>query len=169
MSAIDQLIGEITRYFAGERSEMIAFLIYAGALLIVAVVLFWTGDRFGRALSGCLVVASLIAVSTAVPLLRRDGPLRDALVAAVQTDGARPAVAVERARMDAVLANYPRYRYAFVASALVGLGLLLFTHGATSRGVTVGLLIIAATGVVVDQFSEARAERYRAALGALVA
>jgi hypothetical protein len=163
----DVLIASITEYFAGERSEMIAFLVYAGVLLLVAVLLFWTGDRFARSLAGCLVLAALIALGTAVPLLRRDGPLRDTLVTAVRTDDARPALAAERARMETVLSNYPRYRYGFVAAALVGLGLLLFTHGATSRGVTVGLLIIAATGVVVDQFSEARAERYRAALGGL--
>lgn len=147
-------------YFRGERTEMIAFLVFAGILVVTAIVLWMTHDRFARSLSVVLALCALIACSTAIPLMFRDGPhaakLRER-IAQGEEAGVR---ADEGARMAAVNRNYAYYRYLYAAVVLVAIGLALFMRNATTSGIAVGLLVFTATGLVVDHYSEERAAVY---------
>lgn len=69
-------------------------------------------------------------------------------------------VAEETARMETVARNYPYYRYLYAAVILAVAVMMLFFRNATTLGVSVGLLVFAATGLVVDHYSETRAEIY---------
>lgn len=150
----------IDLYFRGERAEMIAFLVFAGVLVVAAVLLWMAHDRFARSLAVVLALCALIACSTAVPLLLRDGPhaqrLRERIEHGEQ-DGVR---ADEEARMTVVNRNYAYYRYLYAAAVLIAIGLALFMRNATTSGIAVGLLVFAATGLVVDHYSEERAATY---------
>lgn len=153
-------------YFRGERAEMIAFLAFGG-MLVLAVGLLWaTQDRFARSLAVPLGLVAIVAFSVAVPLLLRDGPHAERLRARIaQGDDARVR-ADEGARMAVVNRNYAYYRYLYAAAMLVAIGLMLFWRNATTSGIAVGLLVFAATGLVVDHYSEERAAVYTAALQA---
>lgn len=151
-------------YFRGERAEMIAFLAF-GIVLVVATVLLWAShDRFARALAVSLGLVAIVAFSVAVPLLLRDGPhaerLRERLErgeeAGVRTD--------EGARMAVVNHNYAYYRYLYAVCLAVAALLMLFWRTPITSGVAVGLMIFAATGLVVDHYSESRAAIYAEAL-----
>lgn len=153
-------------YFRGERAEMIAFLAFGG-MLVLAVGLLWaTQDRFARSLAVPLSLVAIVAFSVAVPLLLRDGPHAERLRARIaQGDDARVR-ADEGARMAVVNRNYAYYRYLYASAMLVAIGLMLFWRNATTSGIAVGLLVFAATGLVVDHYSEERAAVYTAALQA---
>ena len=153
-------------YFRGERAEMIAFLAFGG-MLVLAVGLLWaTQDRFARSLAVPLGLVAIVAFSVAVPLLLRDGPHAERLRARIaQGDDARVR-ADEGARMAVVNRNYAYYRYLYASAMLVAIGLMLVWRNATTSGIAVGLLVFAATGLVVDHYSEERAAVYTAALQA---
>lgn len=163
----DQLRTAIDVYFRGERAEMIAFLAFAGMLVVAAVLLWASADRFARALSVMLGLVAVVAFSVAVPLLLRDGPhaerLRERLAKGdeigVRTD--------EGARMDVVNRNYAYYRYLYAASLVAAAALMLFWRTPVTSGVAVGLMVFAATGLVVDHYSESRAALYAQELQAV--
>lgn len=147
-------------YFRGERTEMIAFLVFAGILVVTAIMLWLTQDRFARSLSLVLAVCALIACSTALPLMFRDGPHAEQLRERI-AQGEEAGVRVdEGARMTIVNRNYAYYRYMYAILVLVAIGLALFMRNATTSGIAAGLLVFAATGLVVDHYSEERAAVY---------
>jgi len=149
----------IETYFHGERVEMIAFLAFAAVLIIASIVLWTTRDAFARPLAIVLFASALVSCSTAIPLLLRDGPNKQALLQQLEQGNAR-AMSDELARMEAVVRNYPYYRYLFVAAILAAAVMALFFRNATTLGVGVGLLVFGATGFVVDHYSQQRAEVY---------
>jgi hypothetical protein len=112
-----------------------------------------------------LVICATVAFSTAIPLLLRDGPLRDGVLQAVER-GDPAVLATETSRMEQVLKGYPMYRIAFVAAALAAVVLVLFFRNANTLGLSTGLLVFAATGFVVDHYSETRAKVYHERLSA---
>ena len=160
----EPLRSAIDIYFRGERAEMIAFLAFA-CLLVVAAVLLWVStDRFARALSVTLGLIAVVAFSVAVPLLLRDGPHAERLrerLAQGEEAGVR---ADEGARMAVVNRNYATYRYLYAACLLAAAALMLFWRNPTTSGIAVGLMVFAATGLVVDHYSETRAAVYAEAL-----
>lgn len=153
-------------YFRGERAEMIAFLVFAAVLVLAAVLLWTTADRFARAMAVSLGLVAIVAFSVAVPLLLRDGPhserLRERLAQGdeigVRTD--------EGARMAAVNRNYAYYRYLYAVCLLAAAALMLAWRTPVTSGIAVGLMVFAATGLVVDHYSESRAAIYAEALRA---
>lgn len=153
----------ISVYFKGERTEMIAFLAFASLLVIAAVFLWMSKDTFARPLAVVLALTSAVAFSVAVPLLLRDGPHRDKLLATSRAD-LRSVLEKETARMEIVLRNYPIYRYGYLAMILAVVVLVAFFRSPTTLGISVGLLVFAATGLVVDHYSEERAMVYHAQL-----
>ena len=153
-------------YFRGERAEMIAFLAFGGMLVLAAVLLWATHDRFARSLSVPLGLVAIVAFSVAVPLLLRDGSHAERLRARIAQWDDAGVRADEGARMAVVNRNYTYYRYLYAAAMLVAIGLMLFWRNATTSGIAVGLLVFAATGLVVDHYSEERAAVYTAALQA---
>ncbi|MBK9275365.1 MAG: hypothetical protein IPM49_12620 [Flavobacteriales bacterium] len=153
-------------YFRGERAEMIAFLVFAGVLVLAAGLLWTTSDRFARSLALVLGLCAVIACSTAIPLLLRDGPHAEKLRVRLAQGEEAGVRADEGARMAVVNRNYATYRYLYAAAMLAAFGLMLFWRNATTSGIAVGLLVFAATGLVVDHYSEERAAVYTAALQA---
>jgi len=147
-------------YFRGERTEMIFFLVFAGILVVTAIVLWMTHDRFARSLSVVLALCALIACSTALPLMFRDGPHAERLRERIAQGDEAGVRADEGARMAIVNRNYAYYRYLYAAAVLIAIGLALFMRNATTSGIAVGLLVFAATGLVVDHYSEERAGIY---------
>ncbi len=150
----------IDLYFRGERAEMIAFLVFAGVLVVAAVLLWMAHDRFARALSVVLALCALIACSTAIPLLLRDGPHAQRLRERIDRGEEAVVRAEEEARMTVVNRNYPYYRYMYAALVVAAIALIAFMRNATTSGIAVGLLVFAATGLVVDHYSEERAAIY---------
>jgi hypothetical protein len=163
----DQLRTAIDVYFRGERAEMIAFLAFACVLVVAAVLLWTSADRFARALSVTLGLIAVVAFSVAVPLLLRDGPHAERLrerLAQGEEAGVR---ADEGARMAVVNRNYAYYRYLYAACLLAAAALMLFWRNPVTAGIAVGLMVFAATGLVVDHYSESRAAIYARELQAV--
>ena len=52
------------------------------------------------------------------------------------------------------------YMLIALLAVLVAIGLALFMRNATTSGIAVGLLVFAATGLIVDHYSEERAGIY---------
>jgi hypothetical protein len=154
----------IDLYFRGERAEMIAFLVFAGVLVVAAVLLWMAHDRFARSLSVVLALCALIACSTAIPLLLRDGPHAQRLRERIDRGEEAVVRAEEEARMTVVNRNYPYYRYMYAALVVAAIALIAFMRNATTSGIAVGLLVFAATGLVVDHYSEERAAIYTRSL-----
>ena len=154
----------VQQYFAGEREEMLLLLGFAVLLAIAGMVLLSRGQQFGRSLGVVLLVASALGATNAVPILLRDQPHRDALLTAVAGDEREEAVALEIERMTGVLNRYPMYRYAYVALLLAAVGTAVMARSQRGYAVAVGLVIIAGTGLVVDQYSERRAVEYHRGL-----
>jgi hypothetical protein len=156
----DALRSAIDLYFRGERTEMIAFLVFAGVLVLSALLLWTTHDRFARSLAVVLALCAVIACGTAIPLLLRDGPHAEKLRERITQGDAVGVRADEGVRMAVVNRNYAYYRYLYAACLVVAIGLMLFWRSATTSGIAVGLLVFAATGLVVDHYSESRASIY---------
>lgn len=163
----DQLRTAIDVYFRGERAEMIAFLVFAGVLVVAAVLLWTSADRFARALSVTLGLIAVVAFSVAVPLLLRDGPHAERLRERLAQGDEAGVRADEGARMAVVNRNYPYYRYLYAACLVVAVALMLFWRTPTTAGIAVGLMLFAATGLVVDHYSESRAAIYARELQAV--
>ncbi|MCU0648258.1 MAG: hypothetical protein MUF00_09705 [Gemmatimonadaceae bacterium] len=162
------LLPAIATYFDGERAEAIALAVACAGLLVGAAALVATRDRFAGGLAIVLALSAIVGLSTALPLLRRDAAHRVTLSAAVQATERARAVSAERVRMDGVVSRYAWYRYGYVALVGIAAALGVFSRAPRTQGIAVGLLIFAAIGFTVDHFSEARAERYRDALGEAV-
>jgi hypothetical protein len=156
----DALRSAIDLYFRGERAEMIAFLAFSGMLVVAAVLLWFTTDRFARSLSVAIGLVAVVALSVAVPLLLRDGPHAERLRERLAQGDATGVRADEAARMAVVNRNYAYYRYLYAACLVAAAALMLFWRNPTTSGIAVGLMVFAATGLVVDHYSEERAAVY---------
>lgn len=155
-----ETIDAIDTYFAGERSEQSWLLLFCGLLLIVGVVLLWRGDLFARGLAVGLLLTAAVGASASIPLLIRDKANVERLTAQPQM----AALVVERERVAKVVANYPLYRYAYLAGAMLALVALLARPSDFLTGLGAGMLVLACTGFIVDHFSERRAKIYAARL-----
>ena len=139
---------------------MITFLAFATVLVITAIGLWSTRDAFARPLAIVLVACAVASCSVSIPLLLRDGPHKARLLERIGQGEAATVVQEETARMETVARNYPYYRYLYAAVILAVVVLVFFFRNATTLGISVGLLVFAATGFVVDHYSETRAEVY---------
>ena len=150
----------ITAYFQGERAEMISFLAFAAVLVVAAILLWTTRDAFARPLAIVLMACAAVSCSVAIPLLLRDGPHKESLLKRIEGGEVTKVLQNETARMETVVRNYPYYRYLYAAAILAVVVMMLIFRNATTLGVSVGLLVFAATGLAVDHYSETRAEIY---------
>ncbi len=151
-------------YFRGERLEVQAFLAFAGVLVLAALLLWVTHDRFARSLAVGLGLCAVVACTVAVPLLLRDGPHAQRLRERLDQGEEAGVRADESARMAAVNRNYAYYRYLYAVCLLTAAALMLFWRTPVTSGIAVGLMVFAATGLVVDHYSEERAAIYTEAL-----
>ena len=137
-------------YFHGEKSEA-ALILLAGVVCLVAAVWlwFWIREPFARGLAGSLLLVAALGLGVGGSVyFRTDGQVRE-LVELQRADPARFAAEEE-----------PRIRP--VVRVLV---LLVFVvRGPTFHGLAVGLLVLAAMGLTIDYYAEARAVRYVGAL-----
>lgn len=155
----------VTEYFQGERSEMMALVVFSAASVGVSIALFaMTKDRFAKGLASVLLAMAVVFLSVAVPLLSRDARQRQEVVHHMTAGDAEPMVARESARMSDVIGRYAYYRYGYaamlVAAAIIALGM----RSSLVNGIAVGLVVFAATGLVVDHYSEERARVYQTRL-----
>ncbi len=164
---IDTLTTAIEAYFGGERQEGLAILGFSAGLLLVAGVLHAAGrDGFSRGFGVVSLLLAVLLSSTVVSLMSRDAPHSQALIVRLRGEDAGAAVAGEASRMAEVIRKYPYYRL-----AALGLGALALAAAALSRqgwvsGAAAGVLLLVVAQLMIDHYSEARAELYSGELGA---
>jgi hypothetical protein len=155
----------VTEYFQGERTEMMALVVFSAASVGVSIALFAvTRDRFAKGLASVLLAMAVVFMSVAVPLLSRDTLHRQEMVQRMTALDAEPTVARENARMSDVIGRYAYYRYCYAAMLVAAAIIAVGTRSSLANGIAVGLLVFAATGLVVDHYSEERARVYRTRL-----
>jgi len=155
----------ITTYFRGEKAESVLILLAVAVLLIAAVVLLaWFREPFTKGLAAMLVVGALVGGSVGATIYLRTDAQAAALLAQA---GADPGAfrAAEGPRMATVVASFAWYRYAYATAALLALVLVFFAGRPLHHGLAVGLLVVAAMGLTIDYYAEARAVRYVADAG----
>ena len=151
----------VLEYFAGERREM--FLILAFALGVAALALWlFIATRAGFAMAFMITVLLFGGLMSAgiVSLMIRDQASSRVLSLSLQTEQSATAIAGEKARIDVVLSKFKYYRFgAAVLGVLAMVGFMLSGRGWV-HGVAAGLLLVVVAQVVIDHFSERRAQIY---------
>lgn len=148
-------------YFVGERQEML--LILEGSLLLTALALwFWFTTRtgFSAAFAITAIAAAVLFSGTAFSLLDRDQGLANSVLQTLGTENQAATLTAERERISVVLSKYPYYRYAAGVSAFIALLGLILSNRGWIHGVAAGLLIVVVGQVLIDHYSERRAEDY---------
>ena len=160
------LQSQIVNYFSGERREVTIILMIAPVIVALAMFLFLAAkDKFSIGFSIPVVLLDIAVSVTAVSLLVRDKTLRANLISATETaEMARPALTAEKARIEKVIANYPYYRYGSIALVIIGFLAIALTRSSLANGITAGLLLAASAQLIIDHYSEARADIYKTAL-----
>lgn len=160
------LQSQIVNYFSGEQHEVTIILMIAPVVAALAFFLLLAAkDRFSVGFSIPVILLGIAFSITAASLLVRDKTLRANLISATETtEMARPALIAEKARIEKVIANYPYYRYGSIALVIIGFLAITLTRSSLANGITAGLLLAASAQLIIDHYSEARAEIYKTAL-----
>ncbi len=150
----------IAVYFRGEKSEA-ALIMLAGAMSLAAALWLWFPVRepFARGLAAALLLTAALGLGVGGSVYFRT----DAQVARLQqlqrSDPARFA-AQEGPRIRQVVKSFGIYRLCYAAAVILAL-LFVFVLGKPHyHGLAVGLLILAALGLTIDFYAEARAVEY---------
>lgn len=161
-----QIQSTVLQYFAGERQEML--LILCGSLLVTMSALWlWiaTHTGFSAAFAITVIASAVLFSGTAVSLLVRDNGVSNTVVQALGTERQAASLADERERIEVVLSKYRYYRHASGVIALMALlGLILSSRGWV-HGLAAGLLLLVVAQVLIDHYSERRADAYFQQLG----
>jgi hypothetical protein len=151
----------VLEYFAGERQEML--LILGGSLLVTVLVLWlWiiTRTDFAAAFAITVIATAALFSGTAVSLLARDNGVSNTIVQALGTERQTASLTGERERIAVVRSKYRYYRYASsVIASIAILGLAILNRGWV-HGVAAGLLLLVVAQILIDHYSERRADRY---------
>lgn len=151
-------------YFQGEKSEA-ALILLAGVVCLVAAVWlwFWIREPFARGLAASLLLVAALGLGVGGSVyFRTDGQVRE-LVELQRADPSRFA-AEEEPRIRQVIRSFGHYRIAYAVAIVLALLLVFVVRGPTFHGLAVGLLVLAAMGLTIDYYAEARAVRYVGAL-----
>jgi len=151
-------------YFQGEKSEA-ALILLAGVVCLIAAAWLWIWIRepFARGLAASLLLVAALGLGVGVSVyFRTDGQVRE-LVELQRTDPSRFA-AEEGPRIRQVIRSFAHYRIAYAVAIVLALLLVFVVRGPTFHGLAVGLLVLAAMGLTIDYYAEARAVRYVGAL-----
>ena len=159
----------IATYFRGEKSEA-ALILLAGALSLVAALWLWFSVRepFARGLAASLLLTAALGLGVGGGVYFRT----DAQVAGLQQlQREAPArfAAEEGSRIRQVVKSFGIYRVGYAAAVLVALLFVFVVGKPLFHGLAVGLLILAALGLTIDYYAEARAIEYAQGLEAAVA
>jgi hypothetical protein len=150
----------IAVYFRGEKAEA-ALILLAGALSLAGALWLWFSVRepFARGLAASLLLTAALGLGVGGGVYFRT----DAQVAALQqlqrSDPARFA-ADEGPRIRQVVKSFGIYRLCYAAAVLIALLFVFVLGKPLYHGLAVGLLVLAALGLTIDYFAEARALGY---------
>jgi hypothetical protein len=150
----------IAEYFRGEKSEA-ALILLAGALSLVAALWLWFSVRepFARGLAASLLLTAALGLGVGGSVYFRT----DAQVARLQQlqrSDAAGFAAQEGPRIRQVVKSFGIYRLCYAAAVLLALLFVFVLGKPLYHGLAVGLLILAALGLTIDNYAEARAARY---------
>lgn len=150
--AINWCTGEI---FEG---KMIALF---GIAVVAASTAFWkTGTTpFAKAIVVPLLVVGLLSISAGSFMVINNNKRIVAYKAAYQ-ENPTAFVQSEKKRTDDFIKWYPYTMYIMSAIILVGIAGYLFFGGAWGRGIGLALILFGFSVLVIDHFSEERAEVY---------
>jgi hypothetical protein len=154
----------LREYFAGEKAE--AFWILATGIVALggAVALWaWAREPFARGLAAALLVVAALGLGVGGTVYFRSDAQAARLVELRDSDPARFAVE-EGARIRQVVRSFAFYRYGYAVAVLVALVMVFALGRPWQHGFAVGLLLLAALGLVVDFYAEHRAVRYEQGL-----
>jgi len=150
----------IAVYFRGEKSEA-ALILLAGAVSLALALWLWFSVRepFARGLAAALLLTAALGLGVGGGVYFRT----DAQVAALQqlqrSDPARFA-ADEGPRIRQVVKSFGIYRLCYAAAVILALLFVFVLGKPLFHGLAVGLLILAALGLTIDYYAEARALGY---------
>jgi hypothetical protein len=150
----------IAAYFRGEKSEA-ALIMLAGAVSLAAALWLWFSVRepFARGLAAALLLTAALGLGVGGGVYFRT----DAQVARLQDlQRSSPAgfAAEEGPRIRQVVRSFGIYRLCYAAAVLLALLFVFVLGKPIHHGLAVGLLILAALGLTIDYYAEARAARY---------
>lgn len=147
----------IDLYFRGEKATGIGGAVIGAVLLAAAFAVYrMHAGGFGAALAIPLVLLGLAAVVGGSVLAGKTGPQVAALHASIDGEG----LSAERARMERVNANWPRFKIAWTTLSLTALLLLWAVRRDWAQGLGLALLLVGCLGFFVDVFAERRAHVY---------
>ena len=155
-----EFLNDLQLYFRGEKAESAVILLISVTLLLASVALiFWVRQPFTKGLGGVLLLAALIGVSVGgAVFFRTDSQVAE--LAAVYRSSPQEFVDVEGQRMDKVVESFRTYRFMYIVSGIVALGLVSLTSSPALHGAAVGLFVFAAMGFSIDHYAEERALWY---------
>ena len=160
-------IEEIVRgYFGGEKFEAALILAAGLACLIVAIWLWvWIRQPFARGLTTSLLLVAALGLSVGGAVyLRTEGQVKHLLE--LRQQGAAAFAAEEGPRIRQVVKSFGLYRLCYAAAVLLAFGCVFLVGRPFCHGLAVGLLVLAALGLTIDYYAEARAVAYVRALEA---
>ena len=155
-----EFLNDLQLYFRGEKVESAVILLISLALLLAAIALiFWVRQPFTKGLGTVLLLAALIGVSVGgAVFFRTDGQVKE--LTSAYTSSPSEFADVEGRRMDKVVGSFRAYRFMYILSGIVALGLVSLTRSPEFHGAAVGLFVFAAMGFAIDHYAEERAIWY---------
>ncbi|MDX2469273.1 MAG: hypothetical protein QNL04_01715 [SAR324 cluster bacterium] len=144
----------------GEIFEGKVFTFYGATILLVSL-LFW---KFGvtanaKAMVIPLALVGLILVPGSFSLVTKNTQRIEQYQAAFEQDP-QGFIQSEKLRTDEFIAWYPKTILIFSGLALLALGLYIFVGGPTWRAISLALILTSFTVLMLDHFSEERADKY---------
>ena len=161
----EAIITGINQYFKGERSEMALVIFFSVLIGASAVWLFLAyRDSFSKGFAIVVVLFSFLFTGVAVSVLFRDRPYEQKLVKEVSSEDGPKAVHQEIERMNIVISKYPAGKKVTLVVVLFGVVSIFLFRRPVVEGVVVGLLLVGASQIVMDHYSEERAVEYESFL-----
>lgn len=152
-------------YFSGERQAMLLILVSA-CLMAALAVWMWAATRssFAIGFSATVLAVSILLSGMAGGLLVRDRTLSRDIVAGIQSVDQASIFHTERQRISVVISKYAIYRRVVAIVAMLGLLALLISDQSWLHGIAAGLLTLVIAQVLIDHYSQVRAEAYLLAI-----
>jgi cation transport ATPase len=154
----------IRTYFAGEKSEA-ALIALAGLVALVMALWLWFSirDPFARGLAAALLLTAALGLGVGGGVYSRTDAQVRQLVELQRADPGRFA-AEEGPRIRQVVRSFRLYRAGYAIAIVLALVFVFLPGRPLFHGLAVGLLILAALGLTIDHYAEARAAGYVRAL-----
>jgi hypothetical protein len=147
-------------YFAGEKSEAL-WILLAGMASLLAAAWLWFAVRqpFARGLATSLLEVAALGLGVGGSVYFRTDRQLAELAELQRADSPRFA-AEEGPRIRQVVRSFGSYRFGYAIAVLIALACVFALGSAYGHGLAVGLLVLAALGLTIDHYAEARALAY---------